>query len=499
MATPVPTPASIVASQLVMADDAPDASPKNEPRNVESKEDAETRAARHELKQSTISDSRPATATADGPGSGTVTPAGANMSDERDNDLKDQIASPKKKRAHDQLEGSIEVEENDTNSIASTDSAKDRALRLEPEKKRHRDGENSDAEVPSATTTSSQDDTKTTEAGKSPTKKSQTQNSSAFASSGFAKLSTSSSPFASFGGASQGSAFGSATSGKPTLSSFASPSASSTTQPAGAPKLTFGSTTNASPFAGLSSSTNGFGSALGGSVFGSALSGGKGISSFAAPGAEPLKSDKPARPFGAPESDGEDGDEGDDEGGENNKVDEAERALSPEKDSEEKKRLKLQKVEVNDGEAGEATILSVRAKMFFHDKEAGWKERGAGMLKINVPQLCVEYDDNGAVIPGSFDASSLDMDEAEAASSQGSKVPRLIMRQDQTHRVILNTTIVPAMKFQEKASLKSVGILFTAFEGPEAKPVSITMRMTAANAKNFMNELGVVQKELQDS
>lgn len=126
--------------------------------------------------------------------------------------------------------------------------------------------------------------------------------------------------------------------------------------------------------------------------------------------------------------------------------------------------------------------------MFYHDKEAGWKERGAGMLKINVPQPCVEYDDNGAVIPGSFDASALEMNDPEAASSQGSKVPRLIMRQDQTHRVILNTAIVPAMKFQEKASLKSVGILFTAFEGAEAKPVSITMRVSHLERQNTFKE-----------
>lgn len=67
------------------------------------------------------------------------------------------------------------------------------------------------------------------------------------------------------------------------------------------------------------------------------------MSSFAAPGKEPLKSEKPAKPFGAPESDNEDDDERDDEGDEGNKVDEAERALSPEKESDEKKKLKLQK------------------------------------------------------------------------------------------------------------------------------------------------------------
>jgi hypothetical protein len=136
-------------------------------------------------------------------------------------------------------------------------------------------------------------------------------------------------------------------------------------------------------------------------------------------------------------------------------------------------------VEVNDGEAGEATIVSVRAKVFHHDKEVGWKERGAGMLKINVPENCLDYDALGVPIPGSFDASGLEPDAEDGESGgDGPKVARLILRQDQTHRVILNTAIVPAMNFQEKASLKSVGIIFTAFEGEEAKPVNITVKVS---------------------
>lgn len=99
------------------------------------------------------------------------------------------------------------------------------------------------------------------------------------------------------------------------------------------------------------------------------------------------------------------------------------------------------------------------------------------MLKINVPEACVEFDDAGLAIPGSFDASGLELDE-ESGDNGKPKVVRLLMRQDQTHRVILNTGIVPAMKFQEKVSLKYVGILFTAFEGPEARPVNITMRVS---------------------
>lgn len=162
--------------------------------------------------------------------------------------------------------------------------------------------------------------------------------------------------------------------------------------------------------------------------------------------------------------------------------------------------------------------------MFYHDKEAGWKERGGGMLKINVPQTCVDFDESGAAIPGSFDVSGLESEDANF-NPQSHKVCRLLMRQDQTHRVILNTALVPAMKFQEKASLKSVNILFTAFEGNEAKPVNVTMRvstaiiypkvilwmmlttdvisaffqLTAANAKCFLNEIKAIQRELQSN
>ena len=100
------------------------------------------------------------------------------------------------------------------------------------------------------------------------------------------------------------------------------------------------------------------------------------------------------------------------------------------------------------------------------------------MLKINVPKSCIDFDENGAVIPGTFDASGLETDgDSKDEDPSGHKVARLILRQDQTHRVILNTAIVPAMQFQEKASLKSVAVLFTALEGAEPTPVRVTMRV----------------------
>lgn len=137
-------------------------------------------------------------------------------------------------------------------------------------------------------------------------------------------------------------------------------------------------------------------------------------------------------------------------------------------------------VAVDTGEAGEATIVQVRSKMYVIDndnKEAGWKERGAGALKINVPASCVDFDDNGNPISGSFDASGLDEDESGAAF----KGARLILRQDQTHRLLLNTVLLPAMTFQEKASLKAVNVLFTAFDAGEGgkapRPFSVNMKV----------------------
>lgn len=125
-----------------MADDVQGGSPKTEPSHVETNEDAETRATRRELKQSSISDEIPGSTNPDTTASSQDTSGRPDTpADAQSDDLREQIASPKKKRAHDQLESDKAAEENDANSVASSDSAKDRASRTEPEKKRHRDGE----------------------------------------------------------------------------------------------------------------------------------------------------------------------------------------------------------------------------------------------------------------------------------------------------------------------------------------------------------------------
>jgi DEAD/DEAH box helicase domain-containing protein len=60
---------------------------------------------------------------------------------------------------------------------------------------------------------------------------------------------------------------------------------------------------------------------------------------------KPLQSEKPARPFGAPESDEDNDGEEDAERDNEPEPSEQERAASPEKELEEKKRIKLHKGE----------------------------------------------------------------------------------------------------------------------------------------------------------
>jgi len=53
------------------------------------------------------------------------------------------------------------------------------------------------------------------------------------------------------------------------------------------------------------------------------------------------------------------------------------------------------------------------------------------------------------------------------------------MRQENTHRVVLNTVIVRAMEFKPKPSASAAQILFTAFEGEkESKPINMLLKVS---------------------
>jgi hypothetical protein len=132
-------------------------------------------------------------------------------------------------------------------------------------------------------------------------------------------------------------------------------------------------------------------------------------------------------------------------------------------------------VPVNDGEEGEATLLQFRAKLYtLESKEQGWKERGVGTLKLNANKTFVDYYDDGTPILGSFDPSARDENDGEGAGP-APVAARLIMRQENTHRVILNTVILKAQKFEEKTVNSAVQILFTAFE--DTKLVNMLLKV----------------------
>jgi len=455
-------------------------------------EDPDTAATRKELKQTAISDKQdtlppPADTSfaestnapeSDNKQPAATTPELSTAGPETDR-LKEQISSPKKKRAHDEVDEAHESTQSANGDVSPLIVGDNRSDRSEPEKKRARDVSSEIKNQGKESSTSKNDDKDEPKESAEGDKKPTTQTTAtAFSSSGLSAFATTSSPFSATGVS------------KP-LSSFSSGTASTT------PFKTTGSTTlsvfggggslskGSSPFGQTGAVAKPFGSGSTGSGFGSSLGGAK-LTSFGKAG-EAFKSSKPAKAFGAPESDVEsDNEEEPDEDADEPKESAEEKKI----DEEDKKKVKLHKVVVDDGETSEATILSVRAKIYYLDKTSkAWKERGAGNLKINVPLQCVDIDeDTGAAVPGSFDASSLEDGEA--------KLVRLVMRQDSTHRVILNTAVFPAMKFGEKQGLKSVAISFTALEGNN-EPVSIQLKLNAVNAKSFLNEVSKVQRELQ--
>lgn len=122
-------------------------------------------------------------------------------------------------------------------------------------------------------------------------------------------------------------------------------------------------------------------------------------------------------------------------------------------------------------------MLQFRSKVYtMHDKQ--WKERGVGTLKLNVPRDSVDYGRDGLPILGTFDLSARDEDAEEHTST----VSRLILRQENTHRVVLNTPILKALHFQEKPNFPTQ-ILFTAFE--DGKPVQMLLKVCIPHSNAY--------------
>lgn len=359
------------------------------------KDDPATTAAREELKHTSISDRITPTTLVEPAGTEaepeaedkqmqerTSTPD-AEPSDAQDEEMRERLSSPKKKRGRDQDDDTRELEEGNTDVQGSAADGSvlngNRTIRSGPEKKRPRDtseeeGLSKTAEKPvvdkvglvggrflyavqvlitspqadsAAKTASTDKEDNTSQRSTFGSDKAQTSKS-AFASSGFASLAnTSTSPFGSLGG-SKPSIFSagaqSTTSGFGALAAAKSSSPSSSTTVSG-----FGALSGDKPATGFgfgSAASSGFGGLSSGGVFGAKLgngfAGGSGpkLSSFAAPGKEnEIFGSKPAKAFGAPESDEDDVSDEDDSEGRGSESDEDEQSYA----ADEKKKSKLHK------------------------------------------------------------------------------------------------------------------------------------------------------------
>ncbi|KAI0203982.1 hypothetical protein F4808DRAFT_457685 [Astrocystis sublimbata] len=460
-------------------------------------EDSDTAAARKELRQTAISEKPNLSAVA--------ADSYASPSDDTSSAAKDLMSSPKKKRAHEEVDdpkdaAASTAADGDVSPIGANGSGSlSRTDRSEPEKKRPRDVSSevkavasdkrahSPADKPASGTDTKDSLAKPTDADSEkaqptatksdqpPAKKSTaTTTASAFQSSSLSAFASQSSPFAQAG------------TGQAPLSSFASPSVQGgfgALSPAGGSIFgSGGNSGNASPFGQLGSAPSPFGG----------LRGGLTSTPFGGSGAPLASSSKPAKPFGAPASDDEDetddeednnanGDDGDDD---DNQDDRNDGEAGPATTGDMPK-LKQQPVATNDDET---SIIQARGRLFSLDKKSSsWKERGAGILRLMVPKESVVIGDDSNGLPGSFDSSAFKKSE--------SKMVRLVMRQDATHRVILNTTLLPNMEFRAKSGLKSTSVLFTAIE--DEGPISITLRMNMAQAKRFVEDIESIQVQLK--
>ena len=339
-----------------------------------------------------------------------------------------EMTSPKSKRSR--LQPATEEIENgitQSDSISSETTAE----------------EKTEAKAPSTsgfTSTSATSPFASLAGSKSPSAEPPQTSASAFAASGFGSLAASSSSKSGFGAIGKtsggfGAGGGFATGGKSPLAGSTAEKENEKSKPT--PSSAFGGVLGQKPtFSGAAPSSGGSafggtssgfgklgqGSAFGGTGFGS-LGGGSSLSSFASGKPPPplASSSKPTKVFGASTAEDEETEEGGDVEAE------AESGMkSPLSQESDKQDERFYEQDLETGEEEEMTEYSCRSKLYNFvtsaDGKKEWKERGLGVVRLNVRK------------PGP---------EEEDAKSRA----RLLMRAEGSHRVILNTPVKKELKF----------------------------------------------------
>lgn len=383
----------------------------------------------------------------------------------------EEMTSPKSKRSrlHPSTgeNGSSVIEKVEDGSAAATESTKAEAT----------EDSKSTAKVPPISgfaNTSESSGFASLASPKAPTTEPPQTSTSAFNASGFSSFSASaSSGFGAIGktsgGFGTGGGFGSGAAAAKTAEKENEPSGSVFGGSLGQ-KSTFGSAAAGGGFG----SASGFGSKLGqgsgigggGSGFGS-LGGSSGLTSFASgkPSPSLASSSKAGRAFGAPPADEEE--EKEEDGGEDDAGFKS--PLSQESDKQDER---FYEQDLETGEEEERVEFSSRAKLYNFvagaDGKKEWKERGLGVVRLNVKNPVSTDDEDDGPKP----------------------TARLLMRADGSHRVILNTPVKKEIKFGSASGGQPQGGLVL-FMGTVDGKAGLEMLQLKVSASRYSDHLSM--------
>ena len=134
---------------------------------------------------------------------------------------------------------------------------------------------------------------------------------------------------------------------------------------------------------------------------------------------------------------------------------------------------------VETGEEGEETRFSGRAKLFYFDNATkAWKERGFGVLKLNVSCAVSEETDD---VQADSSPEPTGSEHSEYGQTSRKLLARLLMRSEGVYRVVLNVPIFKALKAgDQNGELPSDRcIKFTALEDERHVMMQLRVSRTA--------------------
>jgi Ran-binding protein 3 len=127
---------------------------------------------------------------------------------------------------------------------------------------------------------------------------------------------------------------------------------------------------------------------------------------------------------------------------------------------------------VETGEEGESTLYSCRAKVFYFDRvSTTWKERGVGILKLNIP---AEEDEDAGFDQGTRASTE---ESGTSSSRKASRKARLLMRADAVLKVVLNVPIFKGMRVGDESGNLPSGKVVNLTAVEDGKSIMLRIRV----------------------